>query len=103
MLLRALLRLAVFLLGLTLIFNHAWAPRYDFPPAVPFAGSHWYNPYEGVEDGWLRANFHAHTRTWPLARVEDISSEDVVQAYRDLDYDIYGISNYQLIAPPLVE
>ena len=101
MLLRRLIRGAVFLFGLSLIFNYAWAPRYDFPPPAPFAGSQWYNPYEGVEDSWLRANFHAHSKTWPLTRVENIDSQDLVKAYRDLDYDIYGISNYQMIVPPL--
>jgi hypothetical protein len=71
---------------------------YTFPEARQFAGPHWYNPYAGLGDTLLRANFHAHSRCWwDLTHGED-TEEELVSAYRKTGYHIPGISNYQSIS-----
>ena len=84
----------IVLLGLP----YAWAPVYRFPNPAPFAGSHVYNPYAELHGTWRRANLHAHGTEWGGLTNGQQPSEDVARTYRDLGYDIAGISNYQSIA-----
>jgi hypothetical protein len=89
----------LFLLVLGTGLHVASPPRYEFPPAAPFSGGQWYDPY-GTDGEWLRANFHAHSRAWcGLTNGED-PPEEVRAAYRELGYDIYPVSNYQQILVP---
>src|SRR5688500_14145881 len=52
------------LVSALLVFQIFVAPVYEFPPATPFQGRLWYDPYAGPRGPWLRANIHAHTSGW---------------------------------------
>lgn len=82
------------------VHHFATPPIYDFPVAAPFRGSHWYNPYAERKQHWLRANFHAHARTWKGLTNATHSVEEVWGQYKLRSYDIIGISNYQSIREP---
>jgi len=111
--LKRFLKFILVVLGLlvfvVLLFHVAYPPIYRFPPARAFSGPHWYNPYaapekKGEPDGaWLTANFHAHSRAWGgLTRWgRSYPTEEVWNRYRQLGYDVIGISNYQSIRPPM--
>ncbi len=98
--LRHLLKGILLLGGATILFHIVIPPVYRFPPPRPFAGPFWYNPYASPSGRWLRANFHAHTRTWKSFINQEASAENLKSIYRGLGYDITGISNYQDIEPP---
>lgn len=94
-----LAKLALFLLVIGVGIHIASPPRYEFPPATPFSGEQWYDPYDA--DGvWLRANFHAHSRAWGGLTNGKDPADAVRAAYRELGYDIYPLSNYQQILSP---
>lgn len=73
-------------------------PVYRFPEPVVFSGSHLWNPYANHQGRWQRANFHAHGRAWLGMTNGRQSDEEVAQRYRDLGYDVPGVSDYQRIA-----
>jgi hypothetical protein len=83
---------------LLIAWPYAWGPVYDFPPAVPFAGAALYNPYDNRPPRWQRANFHAHGRAWIGLTNGSQSDEEVARRYRELGYDVPGVSDYQRIA-----
>ena len=64
----------------------------------PFTGSHWYNPYSDISDSLLRANFHAHSRSWGGLTWGKNSAEEVIEAYQAQGYQIPVLSNYHRIA-----
>ena len=75
---------------------------YDVPPAAPFEGDQWYNPYDVRDDRstrWLKANFHAHSHAWRGLTEGDQSADDVVSAYRRMGYDVIALSNYHTLPP----
>lgn len=77
-------------------------PRYTPGPTAPFSGPTWANPYGTVhEDGqWLRANFHAHSNKWgAYTFAKKNTSQELVDVYERLGYDVIGISDYQAITP----
>ena len=71
---------------------------YTPPDDRPFAGDTWYNPYSNLSGDLLRANFHAHTRSWFGLTFGNNTEEELTSAYRERGYDIIGISNYQSIS-----
>jgi hypothetical protein len=77
---------------------------YDFPAAMPFRGSHWYNPYQPQKGsaldtlGWRKANFHGHTREWKGLTDGKSSFEEFFRTYKQMGYYSVGISNYQTIS-----
>jgi hypothetical protein len=77
---------------------YLWAPIYEFPPAERFFGSQLWNPYSGIPGGWQRANLHAHGRAWAGLTNGRQSGEEVAREYRDLGYDVPGVSDYQRVA-----
>jgi hypothetical protein len=77
----------------------AWPPFYSFPPAQPFAGDQWYQPYAGYRGGGLLANFHAHSRVWGGLTFGEVSREELHAMYAARGYDVIGISDYMSIAP----
>lgn len=85
---------ALFLIALP----YAWAPQYRFPEPTPFSGSKWLNPYADAGDRWQRANLHAHGRAWSGFTNGAQPDEEIARRYRDLGYDIPGVSDYQRIA-----
>lgn len=86
------------LLVLAVVAPYAMGPVYEFPEPVPFSGSALYNPYGRSSGRWQRANFHAHGRAWVGLTNGAQSSAEVAQRYRDLGYDVPGVSDYQRIA-----
>jgi hypothetical protein len=88
------LPIALILLGLP----YAWAPQYRFPEPTPFSGAEWLNPYAGIGGTWQRANLHAHGRAWNGFTNGKQTNDEIVRRYRELGYDVPGISNYQRIS-----
>ncbi|MGL5786737.1 MAG: hypothetical protein ACRCX4_07970 [Bacteroidales bacterium] len=75
---------------------YLFSPVYDFEEPKPFAGENIYNPYADVDTSqWKRANFHAHHRMWGGVTNGGCSEEELLEAYKGLNYDFIGISNYQ--------
>lgn len=93
-------RLALLAVAAIVLLHVAWPPVYEFRPARPFAGPQWYDPYADDGGTWLRANFHAHSRAWGGLTFGTSSPEEVRTRYREEGYDVYALSNYQLISPP---
>lgn len=81
-------------------FELAWPARYEFPPATPFQGDRWYNPYAGYRGGGLLANFHAHSEAWGGLTFGDTPRHELYALYKERGYDVIGISDYMSIAPP---
>lgn len=90
---RALLAL-VLLVGLP----YACSPVYRFPDPAPFSGAYFYNPYAGLQGQWKRANLHAHGVAWGGLTNGEQPSREVVHRYKQLGYDVAGVSNYHSIA-----
>lgn len=68
---------------------------YDFSEPQPFIGDHFYNPYSQWDTtNVLKANFHAHSSAWGGTTNGKNSPSDIIQAYKEKNYDIIGISNY---------
>lgn len=96
---RRLAKLALFLIVVGVGIHIASPPRYEFPPAVPFSGDQWYDPYD-ADGEWLRSNFHAHSYAWGGVTNGEDPPEAVIATYRELGYDVYPLSNYQQILRP---
>lgn len=96
------------------------SPVYDFPPQKPFTGALWYNPYSSLANtcvdstccahttslpaAWRRCNFHTHSNAWGfMANGRKNTAQEVRQAYKTMDYDILGISDYFHIEPQLLD
>lgn len=77
---------------------YVWGPIYRFPEPTRFSGQQLWNPYQHLSGGWQRANLHAHGRAWIGMTNGQQSDAEVVQRYRDLGYDVPGVSDYQRIA-----
>jgi hypothetical protein len=99
-LLRWLLTRGLPLALVVLVLPYAWAPAYRFPEPAPFSGPVWLNPYAGVSPTWQRANLHAHGRAWRGFTNGKQTDDEIVRRYRELGYDVPGISNYQRISTP---
>ena len=87
--------------GLLLAFliPYLTSPVFRFPDTRPFHGEQWYNPYEEQKPLWLKANFHAHTIAWKKVTNGNGTPESMYRVYRNMGYDIIGISNYMQILP----
>ncbi len=74
-------------------------PVYKYPEPSVFKGASFYNPYENIDSAkWLKANFHGHTRVWwGLTYGHKSDAEEYIRKYKELGYDIIGISDYQNI------
>jgi hypothetical protein len=102
--LRVLLRIVkyFFLLILLLaVLPYLTCPIYKYPETSVFTGSSFYNPYANIDSTkWLKANFHAHTRVWwGLTYGHKSNADELVNKYKELRYDVIGISDYQAITP----
>jgi hypothetical protein len=86
--------------ALLVYFELAWAPFYAFPPAEPFRGEQWYQPYAGYRGGGLLANFHAHSEVWGGLTFGDTPRAELFALYKKRGFDVIGISDYMAIAPP---
>jgi hypothetical protein len=72
-------------------------PIYRFGPKRPFNGNSWFNPYRGLEGNWYKANFHAHSRAWFGITAGVDEPGELHEQYREMGYDVIGLSNYQAI------
>jgi hypothetical protein len=85
-------------LGLVLSFialPYATCPIYKFEEPKPFCGEKFYNPYQYVDsEGWHKCNFHAHSECWGGLTNGENAPEEILDAYRQLQYDAVSISNY---------
>jgi hypothetical protein len=71
---------------------------YRFSSAGPFHGSQLRNPYANCDfSGRLTANFHAHTRRWGGLTHGNVTEEALHTTYREMGYDVVGISDYMSI------
>jgi hypothetical protein len=82
-----------------LIIPFLWGPIYDFPEPKPFAGEHFYNPYQNIDSSaWFKGNFHAHAN--PYGRLTDgrkNTPQAIFQRYDSLNYKSFSITNYMHI------
>jgi len=77
------------------VWFYATCPVYTFDEPKPFSGENFYNPYQHIEpDGWLKCNFHVHARIWGGLTKGENTPEEIVAAYRKLNYDVVTLSNY---------
>ncbi|MCB0723822.1 MAG: hypothetical protein KDC73_03915 [Ignavibacteriae bacterium] len=70
---------------------------YDFPEPKPFTGDRLYNPYDNLYPHWYKANFHAHSYAWGGLTNGKQTEEEVIQKYRQENYDLIYLSNYHKI------
>ncbi len=87
--------LLFFLIGL----QYALCPIYRFPEPRPFSGEAWYNPYHTLRNYWYKANFQVQSLCWLGLTDGKDQTEDIYRVYKDLDYDVITISDYQYINP----
>ncbi len=96
---RLMIKVIVLVIAALILLLYLRVEIYVWPEARPFSGARWYNPYDGVlTNSPLRANFHAHTKSWLGVTFGENSEAEMVGAYSDRDYDIIGISNYHSIS-----
>ena len=80
------------------VLPYAWAPVYRFEDVRPFAGTQLFNPYATLIGRWQRTNLHAHGRAWSGLTNGRQGDAQVASRYRQLGYDVPGVSDYQRIA-----
>ena len=73
---------------------------YNFPSPKPFSGKILHNPYADRGGRWYKSNLQGHSASWGGVTDGRSSGSDYYDAYRDMGYDIVGLSNYQKISPP---
>ncbi len=89
---------AALAVGGLLLLPYLVAPIYSFPEPAAFAGRAIYNPYDGWRGPAKRVNLHAHGSAWGGLTSGEQPAAAVAQRYRDLGYDVAGVSNYHHIA-----
>ena len=99
---RKFFRILKYLLGILVIFlilPYLLCPFYEYPEIKPFTGKMFYNPYEKIDStAWRKANFHAHSRQWRgITAGSHNSAETVAARYKEINFDIVCISDYQNI------
>jgi len=94
-----LLKYLIFLILFLILIPYLICPFYKYPDLKPFSGDKFYNPYANIDSTkWRKANFHAHSRQWTgFTAGSSNHEEDVAEKYREIKYDIIGISDYQSI------
>ena len=76
-------------------------PVYNFTEPQPFKGNLFYNPYADIDSTkWLKSNFHEHSSVWSgITSGKESTVEDIKKTYKELNYDIIGISDYMSVNP----
>lgn len=88
---------SIFVLLIMTGFQYLICPIYHFPDSAPFAGVHWYNPYQNLNLNWYKTNFHVHSKCWLGLTSGRDRPDEIFRHYRRLGYDLIAISNYQSI------
>jgi len=93
------MKTGIIIISTFLFFTYIVYPLYRFPEDKVFSGESLYNPYDSIEiRKSYKANFHGHTGSWfGLFNGGNNSSEEYVNRYKLLKYDIAGISDYMSI------
>ena len=99
---RIILRMLLFLLFLfvlVILAEYVLCPVYKMKDPQPFRGDKLYNPYEGTDSlHWKKANFQTQSRVYEgMTNGRANTNEMIRSIYRNLRYDIIGISDYQQI------
>lgn len=89
----------LFLLCTALIIQYVITPRFSFKEPSPFSGPHLYNPYNNIDSArWKLANFHSHSRLFmQISKEQDKANKGLDSIYRNLGFNIVGVSDYQNI------
>lgn len=84
-----------------IILPYLTCPVYEYPEIRQFNGSNYYNPYSSIDTSlWLKSNLHSHSRVWwGLTYGYKSDPEILMEKYRELGYDVTGISDYFKINP----
>jgi hypothetical protein len=88
-----------FVVALVLIVPYVRQTAYLPQNGKAFSGPNWYLPYPNVHDSLLKANFHAHSRSWGGWTWGEDSAEEVIKAYVERGYTVPSLSNYERITP----
>lgn len=75
-------------------FQYYQIKFYKFPSPQSFAGEYFYNPYQNIKSQWLKSNFHAHAIAWNGLTNGAQRGAEVLEAYRQLGYDVPCLSDY---------
>lgn len=94
-----ILKILLLILLIVIILPYILCPFYKYPEIKPFSGKQYYNPYDKIDStAWKKANFHTHSKQWEGLTAGSKNSEDTVaKKYKEIKYDIVGISDYQRI------
>ncbi len=90
----------ILLLAVFITFQYSRTAFYNFPETKAFEGKEFYNPYQSVsaENQTLKANFHAHGKSWGALTNGEDEDHHIHDAYKKYGYDIIGISNYHSLS-----
>lgn len=77
--------------------GYYFSERFSFPEPKPFIGEIFYNPYEEGIGPILKANFHAHSKSWGGLTNGAQSGDEVIRHYLEGGYDVASISDYHHI------
>ena len=70
---------------------------YKFGEPKKFEGNQFYNPYENLNDTWIKVNFHAHAKAYGGISLGENSAEEMLAKYDSLGYELACISNYGFV------
>ncbi len=96
-----IIQIVLSIIFIVLILNTAIYVRteiYEFPKSLAFRGRDYFNPYAKIDSTILKANFHAHSKSWAGLTYGKSSDQAIYNKYSSNDYDVIGISNYHEIS-----
>ncbi len=84
------------LLFFMILLTYQYLPvhLYHFPEPTVFKGDSLYNPYQNLSDKWLQSNFHTHAHAWGGLTNGHQDGKTIIEAYKELGYDVITISDY---------
>ncbi len=92
---------AILGLALLLVLPYAFSPLYHFPDSQMFSGNTLFNPYRQNSGEWYKCNFQGHSKAWSGVTDGKGSGGEYYDAYKNMGYDVVGLSNYQSISQPV--
>lgn len=97
--------LRLFLTFILTLFGYQYFQTkiYHLPEPTPLSGAFLYNPYANIKGRGLKSNFHVHSHSWLGLTNGKQSGEEILEAYKRLDYDVISISDYHKINPAIYQ
>ena len=92
-----ILKILFFLVASAVCNGYLFSEIFIFPEPKPFTGNTFYNPYQNGNQHLLKANFHAHSKSWGGLTNGSQSGDEVLRHYMDAGYDIATVSDYHRI------